>query len=477
MIASEETQLDQTVAVFRHWLALADSTPLLAVLAAVAANRLQGDPVWFLLVGAPSSGKSEIIQSLVSLPEAHETATITSDAALLSGSPKREKAPDAKGGLLAEVGDHGLLVVKDFGSILTLYHEQRGKVLQALREVYDGKWVRSVGADGGRKLPWAGKVGLIGGCTQAIDRHQGTMAMMGERFVMHRIAQADALGQGRTAMKHAKRSKQMRTELAEAVAALFKRPPGEPPEDGQTEERLVKLAVLVVRCRSAVERDSYTREIEVIPDAEGPGRLVIVLDRLMAGLLALGADRDTAWGVVQAVALDSIPALRRKLIEVLLTAVGEMPTADIAKAIDYPTRTTERGLEDLTAHRIVAANRSGSGRKTAWQISHWAKENWASATSPEKSNHVSPNSSCTHTIDFPGEVGGATSADGSANPQPDSLTAAVGANVSNSDDGNASADGGATPLEQLGEPPDGWTWEELEGIAETQRAEEGERTG
>jgi hypothetical protein len=300
------------------------------------------------------------------------------------------------------------------------------------------------------------------------------MASLGERFLLLRLPQTDAMRQGRTAIRHAKRSREMRGELSAAVAALFAQPVIEPPEDEEVAERLVKLAVLVVRCRSAIERDGYTREIELIPDAEGPGRLVIVLDRLLAGLLALGANPAATWRVVETAALDSIPAIRRRLIELLLSA-GEMPKADIAAAIGYPVRTTERALEDLVAHEIVDVDRTG--RAHTWRISEWTARNYAAATFPEKSNQVSPNSSCTHRIDFSGKFGGTANADGNANAEPDSPNAAVGANVSNSGDGNVSADGSATPSEQLGEPPEGWTWEELESIEATRRAEEAERAG
>jgi len=49
---------------YRRLLHLPDVAPVLAVLGTVAANRLPGDPVWSLLVGPPSSGKTEIVDSL-----------------------------------------------------------------------------------------------------------------------------------------------------------------------------------------------------------------------------------------------------------------------------------------------------------------------------------------------------------------------------------------------------------------------------
>jgi hypothetical protein len=130
--------LDDTVAVFQKWLDLPYPAALYATLGTVAANRLEGDPVWLLLVGAPSSGKSEILQATGSLEGVHPTASLT-EAGLLSGSPKREKAKHATGGLLRKVGDHGIVLAKDFGSVLSLHHDARAQVLAALREVYDGK--------------------------------------------------------------------------------------------------------------------------------------------------------------------------------------------------------------------------------------------------------------------------------------------------------------------------------------------------
>jgi DNA-binding transcriptional ArsR family regulator len=215
----------------------------------------------------------------------------------------------------------------------------------------------------------------------------------------------------------------MRRELGDAVVALFERPLAEPERDGRDAGRLLNLAALVVRCRSAVERDGYTREVELIPAAEAPTRLVVVLDRLLAGLLALGADAHTAWSVVGTAALDSIPALRRAVMDGLAAAEGELATAKVAENIGYPKSTTERALDDLVAHGVVVVNRHGQGRATTWQLAEWAAEGYAEATSPEMSGHLDPTSPemsggqslslCTHTRDKSGEVGGA--ADASAN--------------------------------------------------------------
>src|SRR5262249_1962183 len=54
---------DETIKVFQRWLLLKDDTPIYAVLGAIAANYLEGDPVWFGVIGPPSSAKTEILNA------------------------------------------------------------------------------------------------------------------------------------------------------------------------------------------------------------------------------------------------------------------------------------------------------------------------------------------------------------------------------------------------------------------------------
>jgi len=146
---------------------------------------------------------------------------------------------------------------------------------------------------------------------------------------------------------------------------------------------LIALATFVVRARSAVERDGYSREIELIPGAEAPTRLVIVLDRLLAGLDSIGCDREQAWQVVTKAALDSIPALRLAVLD----ALREHGTADtnaLAEAVRHPATTTRRALEDLTAHGLVECERQGEGRAHLWSLSSFAADRMGGF--PEKSS-------------------------------------------------------------------------------------------
>src|SRR5262249_24179692 len=150
--------------------------------------------------------------------------------------------------------------------VLSMNRDARASTLAALREIYDGAWTRHVGTDGGKTLSWTGKVGLIAGVTPTIDRHHGVMGAMGERLVLFRLPAAGDFEQTEKALAHAGREQHMRRELAESVAALLGNGVDREPRilAGAEQTRLIQLALLVVKCRSSVERDGYTREVELI---------------------------------------------------------------------------------------------------------------------------------------------------------------------------------------------------------------------
>jgi hypothetical protein len=379
------TSIADVVEVHRNWLHLPDPGIVEVTFGAVAANRLPGDPVWLLNVGASSSGKTETLGAASRLPDVHPTATLT-EAALLSGTPKKEHATGAKGGLLREVGEFGIIVAKDFTSLLSMNRDSRTALLAALREVYDGAWTRHVGTGGGVTLHWEGKVGFIGGCTPTIDGHHAVSASMGERLIYYRLPEPDDEAQGHRALAHVGRERQMRDELAEAVVALFAGIDGWhlPPRPLSTEERtkLVDLASLAARARSAVERDRQSREVELVPGHEAPGRLVKVLAQLLAGMEVIGVLHAEVWRLLGEVAMGCMPALRRSVLECLAERETWCPTTEVALAVDYPTNTVRRTLEDLTAHGTVRRSPGGQGKADRWELTEWTWCRWPSGTVP-----------------------------------------------------------------------------------------------
>jgi hypothetical protein len=234
--------------------------------------------------------------------------------------------------------------------------EAKAEVLAAMREIYDGSWTRHLGIDGGRTLSWAGKIGLVFGATEAYDDYHSVISSLGDRFLLCRLGSSYD-GQLKKAFDHkGATTKAMRGELAAAVAGLFTAPLTEPDPFTEDEfKRLDNVVKLVVRLRAHVTRDRYSREIENIHGAEGPGRIGLCLERLFVGLVAIGFPRERALRIIEDIALDSTPPIRRHAFETL--TITPTATRDIARAIGLPTTTARRALEELVAHGLATRSR------------------------------------------------------------------------------------------------------------------------
>src|SRR5262245_8208863 len=69
--------LDEVLDAVDELLILPDRGAVYVALAAVVANYAQGDPLWPLLVGPPGSGKTEIVNAVVSAPSVWALSSLT----------------------------------------------------------------------------------------------------------------------------------------------------------------------------------------------------------------------------------------------------------------------------------------------------------------------------------------------------------------------------------------------------------------
>ena len=148
-------------------------------------------------------------------------------------------------------------MLKDFTSILSLPPSARPSVLAALREVYDGRWTRTLGADGGRSLEWSGRIAVIGAVTTAWDSAHTAVSAMGDRFVLLRLDSShNRIAGGRQAVANTGSETQMRRELGAAVKGVLDGLDTNAIRlDHHESEALLAAADLVTRARTAVERD------------------------------------------------------------------------------------------------------------------------------------------------------------------------------------------------------------------------------
>jgi hypothetical protein len=379
----EPISFEEVLASFRDVLHLPDLGIVELVLATIAANRMGGDPLWLLLVGPPSSGKTEVLDSTMRLPDTHGVSVFT-EAGLLSGSAVKQGDERATGGQLVELGEQGVLVFKDFTTVISEHGSSRPRLFACLREIYDGRFTRRLGTKGGTTFEWQGKAGLLGGVTEAIDTVD--LGLLGERFVYYRLpepTEADSYAASKQALRNVGHQRENRDRLARVVERFFANLalPEAPPElDRSTCEWLIILAALGARCRSSVVRGGYDRQLDLVPSPERPPRLLAQLSQLFSALIVVGIDRSEARRLVSQVALDGTTRGRRYVLDVFRNLDTEHSLSSVSGRVRLPETTARRHVEDLTAHGVLDL----VGRQPdRWVLSNWTRDQFEAFDLPD----------------------------------------------------------------------------------------------
>lgn len=373
-IPEKRTPIDfQTLEkIISKWLLIQDKGIIKVLVASVIANKLKADPVWLFLVAASGGTKTELIRGLNKIDGIYPISDLTPQT-FLSG----EKGQKNASLLLRLPAEETILTYKDFTTVLTMHRDKRHAILSQLREIYDGYYRKEFGT--GETKTWEGKMGFIAGVTSVIDNHQSIFQVLGERFVQYRPEQPDTIALAKKAMANSGGEKAMREEIQNAFAdflAGVEMPQKPLPISENLKDRIAYLASFCVRARSGIIRDGYSsREIELIPDTELPTRLAKQLITLTAAFSLIGnATPEEDYELIYKIGLDTLPQKRRRALETLIQATGELETADVAMDIGYPTNTTRRILEDLHGLGLVKRLHEGKGYADKWHISDYTKQ-------------------------------------------------------------------------------------------------------
>jgi hypothetical protein len=323
-------------------------------LAVAASATLEGDPLWGMLIGPSSSGKTEAIRALDTLAEPIDEITAP---ALLSWTHGKQPHPT---GVLTRIGDRGLVTVGDFSTVLaTSDRGGRDQLFALLRRVYDGQVTRDLG-NAPVPLRWSGRLTLLAACTPAIDNYASHADQLGPRWLYYRLTSASSTAKRATSRKARLRTGQLansRRQAAELCGRLVDaahNTVGSLQLSPAAAEHLDDLAIVCCYGRAVVPRNAYgRREIEGLAIVEEPPRLVAQLMLLARGLLALGLQEPAAVALCRRAALDSMPAVRRGLLAVLADA-DEVTVSEAARRVGCHRHVARMALEELAAIGLAA---------------------------------------------------------------------------------------------------------------------------
>lgn len=362
-------------------------------LASIIATRLKlGDPVWLVIIGPSSGGKSQILRplALTDTKFLHRIDDLTENT-FLSGM---KLGGDKDASLLTRIGKQGMIVMSDLTVLFSKAKETRATILSQFRMIYDGEMVKFSGTSD-KPITWKGYLGIIAGSTPSIYAHFEEVADMGERFIYYRMKEYNAEKATRLSMNRTIYGK----ELDEKLSALYEEYIRETVVGKEenvvlseiVKERILSIAMFAERIRTTAHVDFRERIIDRIPTPAMPMRVALQLTSIAKGLHIMrnGELSENDLSIIDWCGYSLGNEEKRACLRVLgHNPYGAgMKTQTIADKIGLSTTVTNSLLQNLSAIGVV--KREGTSDSLLWRI--LAESDWHTVRRVEKIDTVETN--------------------------------------------------------------------------------------
>ena len=348
-----------------------DTNIIDVALASIIATRLSlGDPIWLVLIGASSGGKSQILRplSLTDPKFLHRLDDLTENTLLSAMASK-----DGETSLLLRIGGKGIIVMSDLTVLFSKSAEARQAILSQFRMIYDGEMTK-VSGNKGKPTVWKGELGILAGSTPSIYRHFEEVADMGERFIYYRMKDYDAKKATKLALGRGLYGKKLDDILGALYAGYIKETVENAkldiPMNEVVEERILEVASLAERIRTPTAMDWRAEKITRVPIPAMPMRVALQLRAVARGLAIMrGRELDeNDLNIIDWCALSLANEEKRACLKILCS-LGEglyMTSSSIADRVGLDTTVIRTVLQNLAAVGVL--ERTGSGEGLQWRI-------------------------------------------------------------------------------------------------------------
>lgn len=370
-------KLEKLKAHIKEVLYVEDDGILEVLMATVIANQLQLDkPVWLILVGSASSGKTQMIFPLS--PPDNPSEQIHpldnfSQAGLLSGNE------EGKGFLHRIIKKHGILLINDMTVLLSKPADVLEGIMGIFRTAYDG----SASVFSGKvHNKWEGYLGIITATTPTIYQKLSESAGMGERFIYYNMKPLDYTKVFEKINKVNKTAKEIDNHIAEGYREYFKEVlPFLASKDlkdfkitEDVNKRLIVVAKLASNMRTPVSLDFRDKCVDRIPVLEAPTRVFKQLKTLARAFSAMNIYErgkpnlsQEQIGYLEWIGFSMGDVERRSILEVLAHNQDKVMGSNMISAeIGLPQNITERYLNYLVALDILRKDTDVTGQTTSY---------------------------------------------------------------------------------------------------------------
>lgn len=358
-------------------------------IASIVANRLRlGDPVWMIIIGPSSGGKSQILRPLALTDKKfiHRVDDLTENT-FLSGMV-------AKGGgdisLLNRIGPQGIIVLSDLTVLFSKDRESRAAILSQLRMIYDGEMTKFAG-NKNKPITWNGYLGILAGSTPSIYFNFEEVADMGERFIYYRMKDYDVYKATELSMNRTLYGRELDDTLSNFYGDYIKEVvlnhKGEIHLPNFINERIVEISVLAEKIRTTPHFDWKGTVINKIPVAAMPMRVALQLTAIAKGLMIIRKNDGEEMGEKDLGILDWCGySLANEEKRASLRVLGSLEWGEAIKTqvaadqIGLSTEVVNLIFQNLTATGVVI--RSGGQGELNWMIKE--KRDWEAIRRIEK---------------------------------------------------------------------------------------------
>jgi len=370
-------QLEQIIRTFRLMISWPEYDVVPIVLGTAIANIGEGDACFLLVVGPPSSGKTELIRGFYGVDKFYELSKVTPHS-FISGYTEKGKKKGSEASLLNKITKAGqrVVMIKDFTSMLSEHPTIRNAVFGQIREIADGYCSMPFGT--GEDVKWRGKLGFIACVTGAIDETFSMRQSLGERFLQVKIGKLNQEQVSKKSSEQTGVEEAMRDSFNKEIASFMEAVDIEAlsliETDLDVEDQICSAARFLAFARTGVSRDRYSKILLCVPETEGSARIVRQLIHIARGI-CLCYDKAVIdaeiYRFIRRIVRDSVPAFREQCIYRMwkdeLNGGSNQTTGALSEALGHNRASIYAWLEDL--HDVGLLNRQKKDKDVLWSLS------------------------------------------------------------------------------------------------------------
>jgi len=376
--------------IFDSFLLLEDRNLVWLTIAAVLGNQMMNRrPIWLMLVAPPSSGKTTALNALLGLKVYNKNGEVVEPIHSISDLTENSfasgaKRSDRETSLLKKIPKGGVMVFKDFTSVLSKNSDAKRIIMGQLREIYDGTYVKRTGT--GDDIMWEGKIGALAGVTESVYQHLESLSVMGDRFMLYQVPQPNrkAMLRFKLDQERGGKTEDIQMPLARDIVHEYMQHAYKNLANvnvnltREVEDEIIAVADFCTMVRSGIITNDFTGDIQFVPQPEMPARMFEQMLALGATFAYMRKLDDPSLSdekaltkedlkIMYKIAYDSIPITRRIALNYLVRFSGGVDTAGLAIKINYPSKVVQMWLEQLNALGVVRRAKNSRGTNT-WKL-------------------------------------------------------------------------------------------------------------